>query len=100
MTKGNETLDDRQSLMTVELFPDFKDEDFVKVLTEIKQENQALTTPEDKQKENEMEINKPASPKTINYSSMANIVNVNCTLMLHHMYFLHSNVSINYNISK
>ena len=96
---------DYNSMITFELFPDFEDADLVKVLTEIENESQSKEMPEntkdDQQKENQVAIKSPKTPKTVNFSSsIANISNVSRTPMLPHMYFPHSNVTINYNINQ
>ena len=98
MTK-NDTLDDKQQIVSEELFPGFEDDGLVKVLTQIEKENELLKIPEE-QKNNNQSIPKQNSPKTLNFSSVTNISNVNHTPLLPTMYFPHSNVTINYNFPK
>ena len=86
-----------------EVFPDFEDEDLVKILMQIENENKNNENSGDKAQENtlEVQVQQQKGPKTINYSSnIAKIANVNQVPMMTHMYFLHSNVTINYNFQK
>ena len=93
------TSDNDPSMLTFELFPDFEDDDLVKVLTQIEEEYEVNANVDNQQKQNQALVPKEKSSKTINYSA-TNISNVNHTPVLPHMYFPHSNVTINYNISK
>ena len=95
---------DQPDMMLFEIFPDFEDEDLVKVITQIESENSNLQDSDDKQSHDEVVLQTgkgQKEQKTINYSSnVANIANVNRAPLLPTMYFPHSNVTINYNISK
>ena len=92
---------EKDDVLALKIFPDFEDDELVKVLTQIEKENKQLSHSADKQKDNQVKIAKVKSAKTINYSaSVANISNVNCTPMMPHMYFPHSNVTIDYNFPK
>ena len=100
MTVKSDNSDDKQQPVPDEIFPEFEDEDLVKVLTQIEKENELLKVPQQEGNENQVAIPNATSPKTLNFSSVANISNVNWTPMLLTMYFPHSNVTINYNFPK
>ena len=99
MTK-NDKLDDKQQIVSEELFPGFEDDELVKVLTQIEKENELFKIPEEQKNDNQLAIPKQNLPKTLNFSSVTNISNVNHTPLLPTMYFPHSNVTINYNFPK
>ena len=90
----------KPTLQMFEIFPDFEDDNLVKLLTQIEQENETINTPADKQNENEVAIKENKGSKTINYSALTNISNINRNPILPHMYFPNSNVTINYNFPK
>ena len=70
---------------TFEIFPDFEDEDLVKVLTQIEKENEKdINQPELDQ---QVAVHSPKDQKTINFSALTNISNVNRNPVLPHLYF-------------
>ena len=94
--KHHNTVPDMQMF---EIFPDFED-DLVQVLTQIEKENEQLNEPEEKNNQKQVAIPQENAPKTVNYSAMTNILNFNQMAPLPHIYFLNSNVTINYNFPK
>ena len=82
---------------------DIPNEEILKVLTQIENENRELTTSNCTTNETPVStelVQKQDNSKTINVSNVSTVANVNRYPLMPHMYFPNSNVTINYNFSK